>query len=173
MTSDGKTLLTTKRFRVEEVSQTFPSGEVHQRTVIRHPGAVSIIPMIDADRVCLIRNYRIAVRETLIEIPAGTLEANEPPEKTAERELIEETGYRAERLTRLHSFYLSPGVIDEHMHLFLAEGLTDVGAAREEGEEIENWIVDWEQAIKMVFNGQIKDAKTIIGILYYEQLRNK
>jgi ADP-ribose pyrophosphatase len=169
--SDGKTLLTTKRFRVEEVSQTLPNGKVHQRAIIRHPGAVSVIPMIDSEHVCLIRNYRVAVGETLIEIPAGTLETNEPPEKTAERELIEETGYRADRITKLHSFFLSPGVIDEHMHLFVAEGLEEVGAEREEGEEIENWIVSWKEAIDMVYNGKIKDAKTIVGLLYFDRMR--
>jgi ADP-ribose pyrophosphatase len=167
----GKTLLTTKRFRVEEVSETLPSGKVHQRAIVRHPGAVSIIPMVDAEHVCLIRNYRIAVRETLIEIPAGTLESNEPPEKTAERELVEETGYRPERLKKLHSFFLSPGVIDEHMHLFVAEGLKEVGAEREEGEQIENLIVSWQEAIDMIFNGKIKDAKTIVGLLYYNHMR--
>ena len=173
MESDGKTLLTTSRFRVEEVTQTLASGKSHQRVVIRHPGAVAIIPMIDSEHVCLIRNYRIAVRETLIEIPAGTLEPNEPPERTAERELIEETGFRAARITKLHAFFLSPGVMDERMHLFLAEGLEPVGSALEAGEEIENWIVPWSQAIDMIFDGQIQDAKTIVGLLYYDRIRKR
>jgi ADP-ribose pyrophosphatase len=125
-----------------------------------------IVPLLDDGRVCLIRNWRIAVNETLIELPAGTLEPPEPPEKTAERELIEETGYRAKSIQFLHAFYLSPGILDEKMHLYLATGLTAGETAREEGEEIENWLVPLDEAVQMVFRGEIKDAKSIVGLLW-------
>jgi ADP-ribose pyrophosphatase len=104
---------------------------------------------LDDGRVCLIRNYRVSVEQTLIELPAGTLEPNEDPAQTAERELIEETGYRAQTVTSLASFYLSPGILDERMHLFLASGLEWVGTAREPGEEIENLVVPWPQAMDL------------------------
>lgn len=172
MSTSARTLLVTSRFRVEEVSQSLAQGGVATRAIVRHPGAVTIIPMVDSEHVCLIHNFRIAVNQTLIELPAGTLEPNEPPEQTAARELAEETGFRAERLSKLNSFYLSPGIIDERMHLYLAEGLAVVGSAREPGEDIENLIVSWSEAISMVFRGQIQDAKTIVGLLYYERLRN-
>jgi ADP-ribose pyrophosphatase len=168
----SKTLLITRKFRVEEITQALAQGGVAKRAVVRHPGAVTLIPMVSTDEVCLIRNFRIAVSQTLIELPAGTLEPNEPPERTADRELIEETGYRARRLTILHDFYLSPGVLDEQMRLYLAEDLEFVGAAREPGEEIENLIVPWSEAMEMVVQGQIRDAKTLVGLLLYDRLRN-
>src|SRR5688572_19838094 len=97
------TLLTARVLRVEEVRDPDAGGHVDTRQVVRHPGAVAIVPMVDDDHVCLIRNYRVAAERTLIEIPAGTLAPNEPPEKTAGRELIEETGYVAGRIEKLHT----------------------------------------------------------------------
>jgi ADP-ribose pyrophosphatase len=167
---DAKQLLVTSRFRVEEVSQPLPQGGLAKRAIVRHPGAVTIIPLVAPDRVCLIRNYRVAVGETLIELPAGTLEPDEPAEVTARRELIEETGYSAGRLTRLHEFFTSPGVLDERMYLFIAEELVDVGAEREPGEQIENLVVPWPTALEMVRRGEIRDAKTIVGLLLYDRV---
>ena len=164
-------LLVTERFRVEQVHQPLSDGGTRTRAVVRHPGAVTIIPMVDPEHVCLIRNYRVSVQETLIELPAGTLEPPESPESTAHRELIEETGYRAQQVRRLHEFYLSPGILDERMHLFLAQQLEFVGAQPEPGEEIENFIVSWQEAIKLVHDGVIQDAKTIVGLLMYDAVR--
>jgi ADP-ribose pyrophosphatase len=164
-----KILLKTRRFNVEQVEQTLPDGAVHTREIVRHPGAVTIIPLVQNDQVCLIRNYRVAVEQTLVELPAGTLEPDEDPAHTAARELIEETGYHAKQITHLHSFYLSPGILDEKMHLYLATGLEPVGAQLEAGEQIENLLVSWKDAIEMVFRGDIRDAKTIVGLLYYQQ----
>src|SRR5262245_32646666 len=106
--------------------------------------------MVSANEVCLIRNYRVSVGQTLIELPAGTLEPPDSPEDTARRELREETGFTAERWQKLHAFYLSPGVLDERMHLYAASELTQVGAAREAGEDIDNLIVPWNDAIDMI-----------------------
>jgi ADP-ribose pyrophosphatase len=166
-----KILLSGSRFHVEEVEQLLPDGATRTRQIVRHPGAVTILPLLDDGRVCLIRNFRISVEQTLIELPAGTLEPNEDPARTAERELIEETGYRAQSIAPLASFYLSPGILDERMHLFLATGLESVGAAREPGEQIENFVVPWPQAMDLIFQGAIQDAKTIVGLLYYDRLK--
>lgn len=171
MSRNTETLLTTSRFHVERVVQKTRNGELHERAIVRHPGAVTILPMVDEQHVCLIHNFRISVEQTLIELPAGTLEANEMPETTAARELVEETGYRAERWTELTTFYTSPGIMDERMHLFLAEDLEKVDAAREPGEEIENFVVTWTNALEMVYDGTIRDGKTIAGLLYYDGLR--
>ena len=168
-----KTLFVAKRFRVEEVAQQLANGSVHRREIVRHAGSVAIIPLVEDEQVCLIRNFRVSVQKTLIELPAGTLEPPEEPALTAARELIEETGYRAARLRHLHSFYLAPGILDEQMHLYLATDLESVGTAREPGEEIENLIVPWRQAIQFVFDGTIQDAKTIVGLLYFNQLKSK
>jgi ADP-ribose diphosphatase len=173
MALNPEILLTTSKFRVVRETITAPSGKTKTREVIRHPGACVILPLLDDGRVCLIRNWRIAVGQTLIELPAGTLEPPEPPEKTAERELIEETGFRARQIQFLHAFFLSPGILDEMMHLYLATGLTAGQPAREEGEEIENWLVLLDEAVAMIFRGEIQDAKTIVGLLWIERLRRK
>jgi ADP-ribose pyrophosphatase len=161
-------LLTTPRFRVESVSRVSPDGTVRQREVVRHPGAVAILPLVDDRHVCLIRNFRPAVGRTLIELPAGTLEPGEDPAQTALRELQEETGYQAGHLSLLSSFFLSPGILDERMHLFVATKLIPGTPRREPGEEIENLVVPWEEAIAMVHAGRIEDAKTLLGLLLYQ-----
>ena len=164
-------LLTTSKFRVVRETITSDGGKTKTREIIRHPGACVIVPLLDDGRVCLIRNWRIAAGQTLIELPAGTLEPPEPPHVTAERELIEETGYRAQKIEFLHAFFLSPGILDEKMHLYVATGLTAGATAREEGEEIENLLVPWDEAIAMIFRGEIQDAKTIVGLLWLERLQ--
>ncbi len=171
MTRHPRILLTTRRFRVETIERTTAAGNTVQREVVRHPGAVTILPLVDDDHVCLIRNYRVAVDRTLIELPAGTLEPGEDPRDTARRELAEETGYHATRLEQLHTFFLSPGILDERIHLFLASQLTPGTPQREASEEIENLVVPWTQALQWVRQRKIEDAKTIVGLMYYEAVR--
>lgn len=171
-THERRTLLQADRFRVAEVAAEFPRGEV-VRAIVRHPGAVCIVPMVDRDHVCLICNRRISVARTLLEIPAGTLEQGEAPERTAVRELEEETGYRAARWTPLRRFYPAPGILDEQMHLYLAEELEFVGAAREAAEDIDNQVVTWDEALRLVDHGEIEDGKTLIGLLTVQRLRSR
>src|SRR5256885_1605929 len=161
-------LLRCRRFNIVRHFETLPDGTVHTRETVQHPGAVVILPMVDAEHVCLIRNYRIAVQETLIELPAGTLEPNEDPAETARRELIEETGYRAEKIELLSEFFMSPGILNERMRLFLATGLTAGETAREPGEIIQNLVVPWNEALAMVHDGRIRDAKSMVGLLIYD-----
>lgn len=170
MNTKPETLLTTRIFRVEQVTQMI-DGAPHQRAIVRHPGAVVILPLLADDRVCLIQNFRVSVNATLIELPAGTLEPNEPPEQTAARELIEETGFVAGRIDKLHEFFASPGILDERMHLFIARDLTEGPTAREAGEQIENRIVTWDQAMDLVDRGEIRDAKTLVGLLWWDRQR--
>ncbi|QDU28156.1 ADP-ribose pyrophosphatase [Anatilimnocola aggregata] len=163
-------LLTTSRFKVVRDRFVTSSGVTKNREIVRHPGAVVMVPRLPDGSVCLIRNYRISVNQTLIELPAGTLDPQETPQSQAERELIEETGYRAGTMKFLHAFYLSPGILDERMHLFLATDLVAGEAAREVGEEITNLVVPWTEAIAMIFRGEIQDAKTIASLLYVDRL---
>lgn len=150
------------RFHVQRVWQ----GK-RPRDIVRHPGAAVILPLVDSQHVCLIKNYRVAVGQTLLELPAGTLEPDEPPEQTAARELQEETGYRAGKLQLLTTYFPSPGVMDEKMYVYLASELELSEPAREEGEEIENHVVRLADSRQMIRDGRINDGKTIAGLLYY------
>ena len=169
-TVPGKVLLETSRFTVVELEQDSPAGPA-RRQVVLHPGAVTIVPMVDDDRVCLIRNERVAVGKTLVELPAGTLEPDEPPAVTAERELQEETGYVAQAWRKLPGFFMSPGILRERMHVFVAEGLAPGPTAREAGENIENLVVPWDEALAMIDRGEIEDAKTIAALLVWDRMR--
>jgi ADP-ribose pyrophosphatase len=151
-------------FRVVRTVEETDRGE-RERFVVRHPGAAVIVPILDDGRVCLIENYRIAVKKRLIELPAGTLEPGEGPLETARRELAEETGYRARSVESLGHVYSSPGVFDERMYLFLATGLTDGETALEVGERIVTRLTPWREALKLVHSGAIEDAKTVVGLL--------
>jgi ADP-ribose pyrophosphatase len=160
-------LFQAQRFRVERVVQTSPDGSRHIREVVRHPGAVVILPLLDDGRLCLLRNYRVAVGQTLIELPAGTLEPGEDPSVTAERELAEETGYRAKRIEHLLTFCMSPGILDERMYLYVARSLEPGRTALEAGEDIHPLLCTWDEAIEMARAGRIADAKTLVALLYY------
>ncbi|MEN6457376.1 MAG: NUDIX hydrolase [Thermoguttaceae bacterium] len=155
------------RFRVERAVQVTPDGAEHVREVIRHPGAAVILPLLDDGRICLQRNYRVAVGQTLIELPAGTLEPNEDPAETARRELAEETGYRAGRIEHLVTFWTSPGILEERMHLYIARDLQPGEPALEAGEDIQPLLCTWDEAMAMIQRGEICDAKTLVGLMYY------
>ena len=168
---NNEILFSGKRFHVERAIQTMPDGSQHVREVVRHPGAVVILPLLDDGRICFVRNYRVAVGQTLIELPAGTLEPGEDPAKTAVRELAEETGYRAALIEHLLTFCMSPGILDEQMHLYLAEQLSPGPMALEPGEDIQPLLCTWEEAMEMARRGEIRDAKTLVGLLYYQRFR--
>jgi ADP-ribose pyrophosphatase len=167
---EKQVLLTASRFTVERVSQQLDDGSTMSREVIKHPGAVVIVPVLDDGRICLIRNYRISIDQELLELPAGTLEPPEPPIETARRELIEETGYRCNKLVPLCEFYMSPGILDEHMYCYLATGLTVGAPARELGEQISNYPVTIAELANLLRTGQIVDSKSLSALLYYAML---
>src|SRR5262245_22862876 len=160
-----------RKIKVVIEEEVRPDGQTVRRDVILHPGAVAILPLIDADHVCLLKNERPVVGATLWEIPAGTLEPGEPIEAAAARELAEETGYRAGRLRQIHSFYPSPGVMNERTHLFVAEDLTEGKMDLEPGEHIEPVRVPLAQALTWALDGTIRDAKTLIALLLWQRLR--
>ena len=162
-------LLATRKFRVEERHELLPDGSSRARAIVVHPGAAVILPLLeDAEqRVLLIRNHRIAAAGPLWELPAGTLEPGETPERCAARELVEETGYRARHLRPLLGFYSSPGFCDERLHVFVATGLDPVEPAPSDGERIEVHPLPMHEALAMVRDGRIEDAKTIAALLYH------
>ena len=134
------------------------------RVVVRHPGAVVVVPMID-DQVVLIRQHRVAVSKDLLELPAGKLE-DETPDETARRECAEEIGYIPGTLKQLHVFYSTPGFSDERMWLYLAEDLEPVEKRPQGAEEETAEIVAMSltEALAAVERGEIEDAKSIVGI---------
>jgi ADP-ribose pyrophosphatase len=158
-----------RRIQVAREVTALADGRSVERDLVLHPGAVVILPLVDPDHVCLLRNRRFVVGEELWEVPAGTLEPGEPPEQTAVRELAEETGYRAGRWRKLLEFYSSPGILSERMHLFLAQDLTPGPARPEAGEELRPEVIPWEQALAWARDGTIRDAKTLVALLYWQQ----
>lgn len=154
-------------FRVEVVSWTDEQGRKVTREVVRHPGAVMIVPILDDGRIVMIQNERIAVGEVLWELPAGKLEPGEDPKHAASRELEEETGYRASTMDRIGEFYTSPGFADELMHVYLARDLVAHSPRLEPGEQITVELVEADQARKMIREGVIRDGKTIAGLLMH------
>ena len=164
-------LLRARRFTVVRRRRSLPDGRVVEQESIEHPGAVTILPILEDGAVCLIRNYRMAVGQWLVELPAGTLEPDEDPAVTARRELQEETGYTCTRLRKLHEFFVSPGILHERMHLYLATGLTAGDSDLQPGEQIQPHVVPWQEALAMTRDGRIQDAKTLIALLYYAHQR--
>ena len=146
-------------------------GSYQDREVVVHRGAVTLLPMVDTNLVCLIKNFRYSVGETLIEVPAGTIDPGETADSTAPRELTEETGYTASKITKLVEWWVSPGVFTEKMTLYLCEELTAGPSDHQPDEHMENWVVSWEEAVAMVMDGRIHDAKTMFAILYFDRLR--
>jgi ADP-ribose pyrophosphatase len=162
-----------RKIQVAVDTEQHPSGATFSRDVVLHPGAVAILPLIDREHVCLLRNQRPVVGEVLWEIPAGTLEPPEPIEMAAIRELQEETGYQARRWRKLTEFYPSPGVLSERTHLFLAEDLTAGAQRLELDERIEPHVIDWQQALAWALDGTIRDAKTLAAVLLWDRLRDR
>jgi ADP-ribose pyrophosphatase len=163
-TNRERVVLEGARFNVHEMDLIGSDGKTYRREVIRHPGAVVLLPLIDADTVVLIENTRPSVGETLLELPAGTREPNESAERTAARELVEETGYHAGSLVLLHEFYSAPGICDELMHLYVARDLTQGQHQREATETIENRIATRDEITEWISDGRIRDAKTLVGL---------
>jgi 8-oxo-dGTP pyrophosphatase MutT (NUDIX family) len=152
-----------KRFTLAEERFKTVDGEV-ARQIIHHPGAVAVIAQPTATTLVLVKQYRYAIQRWTWEIPAGTREANEAPELTAGRELIEESGYRAERLRELLRFIPAVGISDEELIVYRAEGLSEVPAAPEHGELVSRAVVELSELPALLARGDLADAKTLIGL---------
>lgn len=155
---EGKIL----NLKIETVE--LPDKKYSKREIIEHPNGVAIIPIIDDNKMIMVRQYRKAVEKIMLEIPAGILEVTEEPREAALRELKEETGYDAEKLKYIMEFYTSPGYCDEKIYLFLAENLKEGEIDLDPEEAVEHEIYSIEELVKMVNRGEIVDSKTIIGI---------
>lgn len=149
--------------RIDEVL--LPNGKTSTREIVEHPGAVAVVALNKQNEVLMVRQYRKAVEKELLEIPAGKLEIGESKETCAKRELMEETGFYPKDLRYITSFYTTPGFTDEKMHLFLARDLQKNPKEADEDEFIKIEVISFNEVVKKVYNGEISDGKTIIGIL--------
>ncbi len=152
-----------------------PDGQQAKREIVKHPGAVALIPVTVEGKIILVRQFRKALERTIIEIPAGRIEPGEDPKLTAIRELEEETGLGTKEITYLQTFATSPGFADEIIHLYVAKELypIDNPAEGDEDEFIDVLEVTIEEAEKMVAKGEIYDAKTAFAVLYAKhELKN-
>ncbi len=162
-----------RRIQVALDTEVLPDGRTITREAVLHPGAVAVLPLVAPDRVVLLQSHRPIIGETLWEVPAGTLEPNEPPADAAARELEEETGYRAARWRKVLELIPSPGVLSEVIHLYVAEALTPGPPRPEVGEQIEAHVVAWEQALAWTMDGTIRDGKTLIALLWWDRHRRQ
>ncbi|HDX9579411.1 TPA: NUDIX hydrolase [Bacillus pseudomycoides] len=156
------------KVRVDEV--VLPNGETSKREIVNHPGAVAIIAITDDGKIVLVEQYRKAMEKALVEIPAGKLEQGEKPEVTAIRELEEETGYICDNMELITSFYTSPGFADEIVYVYEATGLKkkEDKADLDEDEFVELMEVSLEEALQLIKEQRIHDAKTMFAIQYLQ-----
>ncbi|MCM3236893.1 NUDIX hydrolase [Heyndrickxia oleronia] len=156
------------RLQIDDVE--LPNGKTSKREIIKHPGAVAVLALTPENKIVLVEQYRKPMERALVEIPAGKLEPGEKPEVTAVRELEEETGYECNPLDHIISFYTSPGFADELIHLYLATGLRKKENPRsaDEDEFVELIEVSLEEAIQLVKEQKIFDAKTAYAIQYLQ-----
>ena len=140
-------------------------GLVQRREIVHHPGSAAILASFDDGTIALVRQYRHPAVKYLLELPAGTLNDKERPEEGAARELEEELGLVAGKLEKLAEFFVSPGFCEEKMWLYLATDLTETAQRLEDDELIEVVRLPIDRALQMITDGEIEDAKTIIGLM--------
>ena len=150
-----------------------PNGDNGIREWINHPGAVCCIPILPNGKIALIRQYRYSVRKMMIELPAGKLDKNEAPEDCAIRELEEEIGYKANKITFLTNIHPAIGFANEKMWIYYAEDLEKTNQKLDSDEFIEIIPTKLEDALKMVWNGSITDVKTMIGLIWADKVLRK
>ena len=165
-----------KVINVDKDSVKFPNGSVGELEMVRHSGASAVVPFLsdpqgDDPQIMLIKQFRHAADDFIYEIPAGKLDHGEDPAVCAARELKEETGCTAERIEHLYSFYTTPGFTDEIIHAFMATGLSRGDSAHEKDEFMSLEVVTLSHALELIKKGELKDAKTALGLLYVAGFR--
>jgi len=165
ITLESKSMFQGKIINLRVDTVRLPNGRVVTREVAEHSNSVCIVPIDDNGDVLLVRQYRTPVKGVLLELPAGGVEEGEVSEETVQRELQEETGYRAGTLRHLSSFWMTPGWCDEYMHTYLATGLTESRLVGDDDENIVLERVSLDRAMELIGTGDIKDVKSIAGLL--------
>jgi ADP-ribose pyrophosphatase len=152
-------------FGVERVQVRLPNGRESVYDLVRHRGAVTIVPVDDMGNILFVRQYRLGAEKLLLELPAGVLEVDEDPAFGAAREIREETGQAAGKLEPLGTFYMAPGYSSEYMHIFLARGLYLDPLEADADEFLQVVAVPIEEAYRMAEHGEILDGKTLASLL--------
>jgi ADP-ribose pyrophosphatase len=160
-------------FDVELHHLVMHDGVETAREIIRHPGAVAMVPVAPDGRLLLVTQYRLAAGRRLLELPAGTLERGEAPFAAVTRELQEEVGMRPRKVEPIGGFFVAPGYTSEYIHLFLCSDLVPERLQGDEDEDIEVETLTLEEAIAAVQSGEICDAKSVIGILKWARMRGE
>ena len=155
---------------VDLLTVTLPNGKTATRDIVRHPGASAVIPLNEKGEIYMVRQFRKPLDSVSLEIPAGKLDKGEDPIVCAGRELKEETGLTAEKLTYLVSVHSTPGFSDEVLHLFAATGLKEGDSCADEDEFITTEKYHVDELLGMVLEGKITDAKSIIGIFLADKI---
>ena len=163
--SEDEVIFKTKIFDVVQRYQIGQSGQKHIRYVIRNKGAVAILPILPDGRIILLKQFRSPAQRYIYEIPAGTRDIGEEPLVTANRELIEETGFHAGKMEPMYSFFSSPGIFQEMLYLFKATDLVPGKQALEEGEDITLCYFSRDELKQMLNSGEIEDGKTLLALL--------
>ncbi|HLS65524.1 MAG TPA: NUDIX hydrolase [Pseudogracilibacillus sp.] len=150
-----------------------PDGKTSSREIVKHPGAVAIIPVTNENEIIFVEQYRKPLERSIVEIPAGKVERNEAPEVTAKRELEEETGYTTNELKYITSFYTSPGFADEIIHLYYTNTLSKLEkrVKGDEDEFVEIVTLTLEEAEQYIREKKIYDAKTMYALLYLRMMK--
>lgn len=154
--------------QVDEVE--LPNGKTSTRELVKHPGAVAVIAITEDNKLVMVEQYRKPLEKVIVEIPAGKLEKGEEPALCARRELEEETGYDCKSLELVSSFYTSPGFADEIIHVYVAKGLTkkEDAAGLDEDEFVNVLEITLDEALELIKEQRIFDAKTIFGVQYLQ-----
>jgi ADP-ribose pyrophosphatase len=169
----SSTVYTGRVFSVDVDELRMPDGLITRRETLRHPGAVCMLPVTTAGTLLMVTQYRHAAGRRLLELPAGTLEAGEPPADAVLRELQEEVGMTAATVQPLGGFYVAPGYTSEYIHLFVCSALTPSVLPGDEDEDIEVQEVSASEALSLIEQGEICDAKSVIGILRWVRSINR
>lgn len=172
----SRELYSGKIFRLDRDTVRFPDGSEAEMDILRHPGASAIVPFMndpegEDPQILLLRQYRYAAGGYIYEVPAGRLDSGESPADCAVRELKEETGCTADRMELLFTMFTTPGFTDEKIHVFMATGLSHGESAREADEFADVVIMRLAEALELIRDGEIMDAKTALSILYVAGFR--
>jgi len=169
-TIDSNKVFSGRLLHVYKDTVLLPTGNQSTREYIKHPGAAVVVPYPGNGYIIMVKQFRYPVNAVVLELPAGKIDPGETPEDTIQRELAEETGYRAEFLKSICQIHTCVGYSDELLHLFWAGNLQECKLSADDDETIEIIKIPAEEAIALALNGKITDAKTLIGLFWLKEI---